>query len=118
MNRKSRKAPSGFDPSAIDLPDWLERFDWVRWCKDRAARGKKLTEEAVRLQLRYLDDLRHQGHSPASVIDHSIANGYQGLFAPKGTTPTGTAAKRFDPVAYLNNRDRGIADDDHRTIDV
>lgn len=78
-----RKRSSGFDASAIELPDWIERDTWCRWCRDRKARGKAITEEAARLQLGNLDKFRAQGFTPAEVIEHSIASSYQGLYPPK-----------------------------------
>ncbi len=71
-----------FDASEIELPPWLSRELWGRWCADRSARGKKITEEGARSQLRKLEGFREQGFTPAEVIEHSIAGGYQGLFAP------------------------------------
>lgn len=78
----SKGAARRFSAAAIELPDWLDREDWHRWCSDRTARGKSITEEGAKSQLRKLDTYRQQGHSPASVIEHSIAGGYTGLFAP------------------------------------
>ena len=72
----------GFDPSGIQLPEWLPLDIWDLWVHDRKVRGKKLTEAAARLSVKKLAEFREQGHSPQSVIEHSIANGYQGLFAP------------------------------------
>lgn len=77
-----RKRSPTFDASQIELPEWLDREDWQRWCTDRKERRKPVTEEGAKAQLRKLDEYRQQGHKPGAVIDHSIAGGYQGLFAP------------------------------------
>lgn len=69
-----------FDAGGIDLPEWIERSDWQRWCKDRAKRGKAITEEGARLQLKKLDAFRDKGASPDVVIDFAIENGHQGFF--------------------------------------
>lgn len=110
--REDKKNPTGskgaarrFDPSALVLPPWLDPEDWYRWCRDRAARKKPVTEEGAKSQLRKLDELRAQGHSPASVIDHSIAGGYQGLFAPSrvngATVKTESVADQASRVRNL-----------------
>lgn len=102
MNRTStektkarKRAPDpGFDPLDVVLPDWLGADDWARWCRHRKALRRPLTEDAVRLQLLELDKLRQRGVSPNSVIDHSIGNGWTGLFAPKGAVVPQSRADR------------------------
>ncbi|HAX2054032.1 TPA: hypothetical protein JW567_000381 [Escherichia coli] len=44
-------------------------------------------QSAMARLLRELEKFRQQGFSPEQVIRHSIANEYQGLFAPKGVRP-------------------------------
>jgi chorismate mutase len=76
-----RAAP--FDPSSVELPECVSAEDWARWCADRSKRRKPVTPEAAKLQLAKLVAFMADGHLPKDVIDNSIANGYQGLFAPK-----------------------------------
>lgn len=78
-----RKRGNGFDPSAIELPDWLDRNEWETWVADRKARKKPITEEGAKRQLQQLADFRAEGYEPARVIANSIASGYQGLFPPR-----------------------------------
>jgi hypothetical protein len=78
----ARKRAPAFDPRETELPDWLPRELWVTWCDDRQERKKPITREGAKQQLAKLDGYRAAGHSPRSVIEHSIAGGYQGLFAP------------------------------------
>jgi hypothetical protein len=78
----ARKRAPGFDPRETELPDWLPRDLWVTWCDDRQERKKPITKEGAKQQLAKLDGYRAAGHSPRAVIEHSIAGGYQGLFAP------------------------------------
>jgi len=88
----ARKRSPSFDPAAITLPDWLNPETWRAWCQDRKKRGNAITEKAAELQLKKLTELRDTGHTPESVIEHSIASGYQGLFAPKTITQVTTKA--------------------------
>lgn len=78
-----RKRGDGFDASAIELPDWLDREDWQSWIADRKARKKPVTEEGAKRQLQQLADYLAEGHQPGAVIANSIAGGYQGLFPPR-----------------------------------
>lgn len=86
---------SGFDASSIDLPDWLPRSVWTDWVEDRKERRKPISSRAAGQQIKRLEDYRSQGIDPARVIEHSIANGYQGLFppndAPRGAAQSSTA---------------------------
>lgn len=83
--RKRNKNPT-FDAALIDLPPWLGREHWLLWVQDRKTRGNPVSEAAAPLQLRSLAQYLEQGHSPQSVIEHSIASGYTGLYPPKTTT--------------------------------
>ena len=78
----ARKRARPVDISAIELPSWLDRDDWALWVEDRKARRKPITELAAAMQIAKLDEYRQQGHGPRSVIAHSVAGGYQGLFPP------------------------------------
>jgi uncharacterized protein YdaU (DUF1376 family) len=78
-----RKRGNGFDASAIELPDWLDREDWQSWVADRKDRKKPVTEEGAKRQIQQLAGYRADGHQPGAVIANSIAGGYQGLFPPR-----------------------------------
>lgn len=77
-----------FDPLSVDLPDWLPETLWHEWVQFRQALRKPiLTEQGANGAIRELEKFRQQGFTPEQVIRHSIANEYQGLFAPKGVRP-------------------------------
>lgn len=80
--KKARKRATRFDPTSIALPPWLSAEAWGRWCRDRAERKKHVTEEAAKGQIRKLEAYMAEGFTPEEVIEHSIASGYQGLYAP------------------------------------
>ncbi|HDW3616834.1 TPA: hypothetical protein RL822_001546 [Escherichia coli] len=77
-----------FDPLSVALPDWLPETLWHEWVQFRQALRKPIrTEQGANGAIRELEKFRQQGFSPEQVIRRSIANEYQGLFAPKGVRP-------------------------------
>ncbi len=82
--KKSRSKPQGFDALTVELPDWLPVEIWRNWVEFRRALRKPIkTEQGALGAIRELDKYRQQGFTPESVIAHSVANEYQGLFAPQ-----------------------------------
>ncbi|HCD2190836.1 YdaU family protein [Escherichia coli] len=77
-----------FDPLDIALPNWISVSLWREWVEFCQALRKPIrTEQGANGAIRELEKFRQQGFSPEQVIRHSIANEYQGLFAPKGVRP-------------------------------
>lgn len=77
-----------FEPLDIALPNWISVSLWREWVEFRQALRKPIrTEQGANGAIRELEKFRQQGFSPEQVIRHSIANEYQGLFAPKGVRP-------------------------------
>lgn len=77
-----------FDSLDITLPNWISVSLWREWVEFRQALRKPIrTEQGANGAIRELEKFRQQGFSPEQVIRHSIANEYQGLFAPKGVRP-------------------------------
>jgi hypothetical protein len=96
----ARKRAAQFDAAQIDLPDWLAREDWARWCADRKERKKPITLDGAALQITKLAKYREEGSEPKDVIENSIANGYQGLFAPaRNRSQPQTAASQMGESA-------------------
>ncbi|WP_276972222.1 replication protein [Tatumella ptyseos] len=88
-SNKPPKSPKGespkFDPLSIPVPDFLNSQSWSEWVDYRRQSGKPIkTQVTVTKAFKLLRECYDEGHDPASVIDSSIANGYQGLFKPKG----------------------------------
>jgi hypothetical protein len=94
------KRVGAFDAGLIDLPDWLDREVWQRWARDRKKRGKAITEDAARLQVKKLSDHLAAGYSPESVIDNAIENGWQGLYEPKSKPRTAGKHAGFQTMNY------------------
>jgi hypothetical protein len=101
MNKEgTSKKTRGFDASLIELPDWLDREVWQRWARDRKQRGKPITEDAARLQVKKLADHLAAGYSPETVIDNAIENSWQGLYEPKNKTRTASKHTGFQTMNY------------------
>lgn len=98
----ARKRSQPFDPAAMELPEWLDRELWVAWCEDRKARKKPISERGASMQISKLDEYRQQGTSPKAVIEHSIAGGYQGLFAPASNRQQPQASSPAESSAVSN----------------
>lgn len=105
-SRVARKRAAGFDAAAVDLPDWLPRAVWSEWVEDRRERHKPISTRAAAQQLKRLAQFREQGIDPVSVIEHSIANGYQGLFPPSDKSRGGGVALPSLPADDLFTGDR------------
>ncbi|HCX6041971.1 TPA: replication protein [Escherichia coli] len=84
---KSPRAVS-FDASAVQLPDWLSAEIWSSWVAYRRDLKKPIkSQQTVTQAINLLDRCRLNGYSPDEIINQSIANGWQGLFEPKGPRP-------------------------------
>lgn len=84
---KSPRAIS-FDASAVQLPDWLSAEIWSSWVAYRRDLKKPIkSQQTVTQAINLLDRCRLNGYSPDEIINQSIANGWQGLFEPKGARP-------------------------------
>ncbi|HGT3057465.1 TPA: replication protein [Klebsiella pneumoniae] len=84
---KSPRAVS-FDTSAVQLPDWLSAEIWSSWVAYRRDLKKPIkSQQTVTQAINLLDRCRLNGYSPEEIINQSIANGWQGLFEPKGAKP-------------------------------
>ncbi|EFL0246037.1 TPA: DUF1376 domain-containing protein [Escherichia coli] len=89
-----------FDPLDITLPNWISVSLWREWVEFRQALRKPIrTEQGANGAIRELEKFRQQGFSPEQVIRHSIANEYQGLFAPKGVRPE-TLLRQVNTVSF------------------
>lgn len=64
-----------------ELPDWINREDWVDFVSHRKAIKKPIT--SVKHTIADLEKLHRQGANISDAIHKSIANGWQGVFMPK-----------------------------------
>jgi hypothetical protein len=71
-------------PTTAPLPDFVPEKEWDAYQEMRLKIRKPMTPHAVELAYRKLAELQAQGHSPGAVLDQSVLNSWQGLFALRG----------------------------------
>lgn len=81
------------ETSRFALPDWVPKDAWDAWWKSR--KGKP-TEDAKKLNLRELENLKTQGHDPRAVLEQSTMRGWTGLFPLKDSA---VKSKRADGLS-------------------
>ena len=77
---------------ALVLPEWLPTESWHSWLAHLKEKRKTPTLSAQSAQIRKLEKYRSQGHTPDSVIEHSIAGNYQGLYTEHGNGLNGNSS--------------------------
>ncbi|WP_235843744.1 replication protein [Morganella psychrotolerans] len=66
------------------IPEWLNRDTWISWVTYRKDLKKPIkTKQTLNGLITKLTKCYEAGHTPESVIDESISNGWTGLFMPK-----------------------------------
>jgi phage replication O-like protein O len=87
-NNKPPKSPNPvskkFEPSQVDIPEWLNRDTWCSWVTYRKDIKKPIkSAQTVTMAIKMLEKCRDRGFPPEEIINQSIASGWQGLFEPK-----------------------------------
>lgn len=88
IKKKNKKALTRPDEVSSPLPDpppGLDLSAWAEWYAYRKQSPKPIKDYSVAAAQR---ELASFGANQARVVQHSIANSYQGLFAPKVMAPT------------------------------
>lgn len=81
--RARAREGTGEKKKSFTLPDWIPPQDWDEYEEMRRLIRKPMTNGAREKAVRRLDTLRGQGHDPSSVLQQSVFNSWQGLFAIK-----------------------------------
>lgn len=107
----------------IEFPDWIPSEEWSGFVEMRKRKGKPLTDRAIALAIGELEKLRAQGQDPVAVLNQSIFNSWQGLFAVKpdrGQTPQrqNIHDRRAATIAGLTGRSTTGEQDSGRIIDI
>lgn len=77
-NKETNKQRGGFS-----LPEWVPSEEWAGYLEMRKAIKKPMTDRAKMLAVTNLQELNIKGHKPKDVLNQSVLNNWQGLFAPK-----------------------------------
>lgn len=94
----SLKQPS-LEPSIKPIvPNWIPIETWMAYREMRNRIRRPMTEHAVDLAIRRLLQLKVEGFEPVAVLEQSILNSWQGLFAVKAEGGNG---------AFVNKREQG-----------
>lgn len=90
LNTDSKESVGGRMPDELDTPRFSNA--WEAWRADRRERKKPLTPRAEAMQLKNLSKM---GESRAvAALEHSIANGYQGIYEPKNDNHQSSTPQR------------------------
>jgi hypothetical protein len=100
-NEPTRNPQAIRDPvAAMSLPEWLPQDVWKNWIDHRISIKSAMSEQAAKLTIAALANMRNAGNDPVQIINHSIMLGWRGLFEPRAK-PKNDASSGFE-----SNKDR------------
>jgi len=82
------------------LPEWIDKGIWTAFAEMRKEKRAPLSDRAIELTVKKLEDLRKAGDNPNDVLNQSIMNNYTGVFPVKRQDrqePVSTS-KRYEVV--------------------
>lgn len=85
-NEKKERVTNVTPKKVFVLPDWIDAGVWSDYCEMRARLKKPLTERAKQLVIGDLEKLKEAGDNPNDVLNQSVKNSWQGVFALKQKT--------------------------------
>jgi hypothetical protein len=65
------------------LPEWLDAKLWASWISHLTQKGKAVTVEQAKGQIRKLEEFRARGMPPEKIIQQAIDGGWQGFYPLK-----------------------------------
>lgn len=77
---KKLSARSKTPSPPIEIPTWLNKETFCNWIATRPARARKTVAQQAAIEK--LSTYKKAGHDPNAIVQDSLANGWQGLFAP------------------------------------
>ena len=83
------------------LPEWLDPELWAEWEQHRREKKKPMTPSSALKTIEQLATYRAQGVDLKAAINHSIANGYQGIFPPNSKT-SGVSSSKTKSLAEMD----------------
>ena len=70
-------------PKGVILPDWINPDDWKDFSEMRKRIKKPMTNRAAMAIIKKLETFRNEGYSPEIILENSIRNSWQDVYAPK-----------------------------------
>ena len=92
--QKKKKPPTPFNGK---IPEWLNPEAWQSFLQHRKAKRSPMTESAIKLTLKKLDEFRQKGQDPFLVLEQSILQGWTGIFELKSDI------RKVDPDDHYSN---------------
>jgi uncharacterized protein YdaU (DUF1376 family) len=89
------------------LPVWIPAAAWSGYVEMRQRIRRPMTDKARSIAVQKLESLRHEGQSPAAVLEQSTFNSWQGLFPVRETT---TSESRSRPRLQTGIQQPGAQD--------
>ena len=86
----------------IIIPDGINQPAWDEWIDYRKSKKKTVSQAAAKKQFKLLTNYAFEVQQ--QIIDQSIQNDYQGLFAPKGNNNDQTHQRPNQPKQSLTER--------------
>lgn len=78
---RKRIATLEVQPDSV-LPEWFPRVAWRSFVEARADMRKPMSLNAQEIAMKKLAKFRSDGHDVEAILEASVMNGWQGLFAP------------------------------------
>ena len=86
----------------FDLPEWVNREDWIGFCDMRKSIKKPLSERACKIALAKLEGFKTQGENISEVLKQSVFHNWQGLFKVKDSKfEKNDLPNNFDHIAVI-----------------
>lgn len=89
---------------ASDVPDWIDLIVWSAFVEMRQKIRRPMTKYAERKIILKLEVLKEQGNDPNEVLNRSIENSWQGVFALPGGNGNGQQAGKRDKLREAMER--------------
>lgn len=91
-------------PNAAAPPEWVDPEAWVAYVAMRDRIRKPMTARAKELAIGRLTELRDQGQDAKAVLEQSVFNSWQGLFAVKPAGGNSATRNRQESQEDRNRR--------------
>lgn len=100
-----------FVAEEFDLPEWVNRDDWIGFCDMRKSIKKPLSERACAIALGKLEKLKSQGENISDVLKQSTFHNWQGLFKVSGSeSEQAGLPNHFDHHAVIESYNEILGD--------